>query len=405
MSTILFILDIEEGHVLPCFSLAEDLRARGHAITFLSVLDNEQMVREQGFEFAPIFEKAYPRGYRSLYKSKVNVKNGLASLKGHMQEIVEGTYDSILRRFPADLFIFSAWLRLDALVLHYLYKSPIALLSTYPRGEEERFSAVCIRDILKMPADDSYWLLEFFEKKGLGFGSLEQLVQPLDLFPELMACPRGFMPQRSYMGPHVTCLGPCMRKKAAAGGGEWLDRTGGKKIIYCSMGSQAATFKEECALFYRIAINMMRLPYLEDFHLVLAVGDSPGVEHLTDLPGNVTIVKWAPQIEILEIASLAIIHGGYGTVKECIYYGVPMIVLPFSRDQPANAKLVEERKLGVSGSLKEITESVLTALFLQVRDNEIIREHLHDMQRIFREEEQSKAGVATVEKLLAVSSR
>ena len=50
---------------------------------------------------------------------------------------------------------------------------------------------------------------------------------------------------------------------------------------------------------------------------------------------------------VLARASAAIIHGGFGTIKECILYQVPMLIVPFLFDQPANATKIEELGLGV----------------------------------------------------------
>jgi len=176
MAKILFIIDVEEGHILPTFSLAEALRKKGHSISYLSVLDNEDLVHQYGFDFFPLFENVYPKGFRKEYQRRMNEDGGMSDLKGHMHDIAEGYYQSILDRFHADLFILTPWLPFDALILHYIYKSNIAIFSTYPREKNETISSGCIRDVMKMPADDSYRLIEFFSRQGLFFNSLHQLL-------------------------------------------------------------------------------------------------------------------------------------------------------------------------------------------------------------------------------------
>ena len=56
--------------------------------------------------------------------------------------------------------------------------------------------------------------------------------------------------------------------------------------------------------------------------------------------------NYIPQTFFLQQANLAIIHGGNNSITECLYYGVPMIVLPNLTDQFDNAQRIEDLKLG-----------------------------------------------------------
>jgi len=66
------------------------------------------------------------------------------------------------------------------------------------------------------------------------------------------------------------------------------------------------------------------------------------------LPDNITLVKSAPQIELLKRASLFVTHCGMNSVSEAIHFAVPMVCVPISSDQPLVAyRIADELGLGV----------------------------------------------------------
>lgn len=70
--------------------------------------------------------------------------------------------------------------------------------------------------------------------------------------------------------------------------------------------------------------------------LVIAAGGN----HAT-APGNLEgfpiVVQYAPQLELLARATLAITHAGLNTVMQSLLFGVPMVAIPLAHDQPATA--------------------------------------------------------------------
>ena len=77
-------------------------------------------------------------------------------------------------------------------------------------------------------------------------------------------------------------------------------------------------------------------------------------------------VAFAPQLKLLRLARLAIVHGGFNTVKECVYFGVPMVVVPWTNDQPGNAARVVFHGLGVQLDKDRVTVEALLKAFDRV---------------------------------------
>jgi MGT family glycosyltransferase len=70
----------------------------------------------------------------------------------------------------------------------------------------------------------------------------------------------------------------------------------------------------------------------------------------TTLPpaDNVRVERFVPHGQVLPEASAVVCHGGMGIVTKCVGAGVPMVVVPFGRDQPEIARRVTEAGAGVS---------------------------------------------------------
>jgi MGT family glycosyltransferase len=64
------------------------------------------------------------------------------------------------------------------------------------------------------------------------------------------------------------------------------------------------------------------------------------------LPGNARISAYVPHGRVLQRACLVVSHAGHGIVMKALYYGVPMVLVPWGRDQPGVA--ARAARLGVA---------------------------------------------------------
>ncbi len=62
---------------------------------------------------------------------------------------------------------------------------------------------------------------------------------------------------------------------------------------------------------------------------------------LGPVPDNVFITGYIPHSEVLPLCRLAISHAGHGMVLKSMYYGTPMVLVPWGRDQPGVARRAE----------------------------------------------------------------
>jgi MGT family glycosyltransferase len=90
----------------------------------------------------------------------------------------------------------------------------------------------------------------------------------------------------------------------------------------------------------------------------------------TELPAaaNVRVERFVPHGEVLPRASVVVSHGGMGIVTKAAAAGVPMVVVPFGRDQPEIARRVTEAGAGVSLRAKRLTAERLCAAVRQAQE-------------------------------------
>lgn len=400
MAKIIFLIDMEEGHILATFGLAHSLRENGHDVVYTSVADNEQLVKEQGFPFIPILESAWPKGYRRRYNDKKFLEVDDESDSLTFVDLLKEADDFFGIYADADLFMISVYLQLPMLLLyHKFHIRPVAInsvLMTYPKSLSQTFL-----EQLEGKTCEELWMLRgLLQDLGVGFTSWEEIVKPLDSFPELVLCPRELGLDDKSIGENVIWGEPSIRKSSQVDIYEKYKISRSKKIVYASFGSQASSYRGRTDLFSHKIAAIAGYPEFLDLHFILRIRQGYDVSELGSIPDNLTVEEWIPQIDILEVASAAIVHGGLGTVKECIYYGVPMIVFPQQWDQPYNAKCVAHHKLGIIGDLDSISCKELADDIRKVLNDEVIGEEIGRMKRIFREKEECRPGAGFVESML-----
>lgn len=82
---------------------------------------------------------------------------------------------------------------------------------------------------------------------------------------------------------------------------------------------------------------------------------------LTNMPSNIKFVKWVPQQDILAHKNVKVFisHGGLQSSEEALYFGVPVLGIPFFGDQYQNINRIVEQKVG----LKVLKDQILSDTF------------------------------------------
>ncbi len=128
----------------------------------------------------------------------------------------------------------------------------------------------------------------------------------------------------------------------------------GKPLIYVALG----TVYNDNIEVYRSIISALKHVGNESF---VSIGKYIDPSELGNIPSNVHIAKYFPQLEMLNKASVFISHCGMNSVNESLYFGVPLLMLPIIQEQKINARRVEELGAGIYFKKKPID----TRLFIE----------------------------------------
>jgi UDP:flavonoid glycosyltransferase YjiC (YdhE family) len=108
----------------------------------------------------------------------------------------------------------------------------------------------------------------------------------------------------------------------------------GEPPILFTLGS-SATF--QAGSFYHESLGAIQD---SNWRGILLVGRDGAKSLPSPLPPNVHVAEYAPYSEIMPRCAAIVHQGGIGTTAQALRSGRPMIVVPWSHDQPDNARLV-----------------------------------------------------------------
>ncbi|HYO55501.1 glycosyltransferase [Archangium sp.] len=438
MSTILFVPMPERGHINPSLKIARALQKRGHRIIYCSLRDTEELIRAEGFEFECLFEHLYPKGFQTEIKARLGRLSGLPRLAymrelvrkqtGMLESMLQGEFDRIISRTRPDLGITDVLLPEMFLVLHG-HRVPALLLNTSIPLRWELMTppptSGCIPDgrlpsMVRGAVDWGRVLLDaklgslsswvglepdglkyrraLARKHGYPLSGLDFAGRPTgEHNPMLILCPREFVEFRgSKLSIDYHYTGPSIDLQRQEPDFPWERLDGERPLVVCSLGTMAIQPEQARRFHQSIADAARRRPR---WQFVVATNqwkeETPG-----QAPANLVAVQHVPQLQMLRRASAMVTHGGFNSVKECIYFGVPMVVLPVQFDQPGVAARVVHHGLGVRSSINELTPDTLTHLLDEVVEKPSYRRELGRMQALFQAAEQEQAMAEAIEKHL-----
>ena len=159
----------------------------------------------------------------------------------------------------------------------------------------------------------------------------------------------------------------------------------------------SSTFMDQAAAIGRIAQALGRLPVRG------LITTGPAIDPETiPAPANVQVVRSAPHREILPHAAAMVTHAGHGSVVKALAAGVPMVMMPFGRDQVEIAARAAYAGAGVrirpGASPARIARAVR-----EVLDDSAFREAAARAARTIAAEQSRDAAADALEELVGAS--
>ncbi|MGW4460858.1 macrolide family glycosyltransferase [Micromonospora sp. NPDC004704] len=348
------------SHTLPSVEIIRELVDRGHRVTYANDPAVADLVTGTGAELVrytstlPVGDHDWPDDPIAAMEVFLDDSiQALPQLRAH--------YD----HDPADLYLYDIG-TFAARAIAEAHQRPIVQLSpTYVAwaGYEQEVGT----HLWALPGADAYrakfaaWLA--------GNGATTTDVDTFSGRPTraLALIPRAMQPYADRVDSDVvTFVGPCLGQRTDQG--TWTRPAGAARILLISLGT---AFTRQPEFYRRCLAAYGNLP---GWHVVLQVGKHTDPAELGDIPDNVEIHPWVPQLAILERADAFVTHAGMGGSSEGLFTGTPMVAVPQAVDQFTNAdRLVE---LGVARRIDTAdatAESLRTALLDLTTDPDVAR--------------------------------
>ena len=349
-------------------SLARRPQQRGHRVVIFGIADTEAKVRAAGVEFCQVGALDYPLGTLAELDRKLSTLRGLNSFRFTVER-VKNHARMVLRDGPSVVKAAGVEAMLvdeadmagsvaEALGLPFVSIAcfpPLLREDTIPpfvfgwRYGTDGFSRLRNRigarllaqgaaPIYKVVnAERANWDLPPLTHSVDALSKLAQITQ----LPEALEFPMANRPEwLHYTGPFVDGQ---VREPVAF---PW-ERLNGKPLVYASMGTLQNGSED---IFRTIAAACAGL----DVQLVLSTGGSRDPESLGELAGGPIVVRYAPQLELLQRASVVVTHAGLNTTLESLAEGVPMVAIPMGNDQPGVAARIEYHGAGIVLPLRRV---------------------------------------------------
>jgi UDP:flavonoid glycosyltransferase YjiC (YdhE family) len=131
--------------------------------------------------------------------------------------------------------------------------------------------------------------------------------------------------------------------------------------------------------------------------VLVTTGGSHPIESLDPLPRNARAEEYVSHAAVLNRSCLVVSHAGHGSVMKAMWHGVPMVLVPWGRDQPGVA--ARAQRLGVAGVLvrDELRSDTLEAAARQVMDDPRYRDACRGHSERLRRTDPIAAAVAALE--------
>ncbi|MBC2869732.1 macrolide-inactivating glycosyltransferase [Streptomyces mexicanus] len=385
------------GHVNPSLEVIRELVARGHRVTYAIPPEFADKVAATGAEVKP--------WHSTLPAPDDDPSAWGTGLLDHVELFLDDAVQALPQLAAAyagdepDLVLHDI-ASYPARVLAHRWGVPAVSLSPCMvawEGYEEEVAEPMWAEPKRTERGKAYYAR--FEKWLTDHG----ITQHPDAFTgrpdrSLVLIPRALQPHADRVDEHVySFVGACQGDRADQG--DWQRPAGAEKVVLVSLGS---AFTDRPAFYRACAEAFGELP---GWHLVLQIGAHVDPAVLGELPANVEVHSWVPQVAILRRADLFVTHAGAGGSQEGLATATPMIAVPQAADQFGNADVLQS--LGVARRIdtEEATAETLRAAALALVDDPDVARRLKDIQAEMAKEGGTRRAADLIEAELPTPRR
>lgn len=357
MAKILMINVPAHGHVNPTIAVCKELVERGNEVSYLISDDFKEKIEAVGGKVISYTNE----------KFESEIGRIMTSIDLIYEKAIEigRDYDYIIY----ELMFFRGIELGEA-----LNKPVIRIISTFALNEE------IMHKMMQLINDNIAETIKIPENmmKMLSDGSLDKMMK--DIIPKIIQGPElniVFTSEKFQISSELfnkkeyKFVGPSITDRKQENNIP-MDKLK-EKVIYISLGT---VFNNSVSFFN----NCIEAFKDTDMSIIMSIGKNVSKNELLHIPNNFIVREFVPQIEVLKIADLFITHAGMNSANEAIYFGVPVIAVPQSADQPIVAERMEELGLGKVIDREEVSAENLRNAAYEVLNDSLYIENMKLMK-------------------------
>lgn len=383
------------GHVNPSLEVIRELVARGHRVTYAIPPVFAEKVAETGAEV-------------KLWKSTLPGPDDDPEAWGDtLLDNVEPFLDDAIQALPQLIEAYEG--DEPDLVLHDIASYPARVLahrwgvpavSLSPNlvaweGYEKEIAEPMWEEPRKTERGRAYYarFQAWLEENGISLHP-----DPFAGRPDrsVVLIPKALQPNADRVDETVySFVGACQGDRGAEG--DWQRPADADKVVLVSLGS---AFTKQPA-FYRECVRAFA--GLPGWHVVLQIGRHVDPAEVGEVPANVEVRSWVPQLAILQQADLFVTHAGAGGSQEGMATATPMIAVPQAVDQFGNADMLQGLGVARHVPAEEATAEALREAALALLGDPEVARRLADLQAEMAEEGGTRRAADLIEAELAAA--
>ncbi|OBZ10723.1 glycosyl transferase family 1 [Bacillus sp. FJAT-27264] len=353
-----FINGGSEGHINPTLGVVQELIARGEEVVYFAIEAYRERMEKTGATVRTFDDQRFIKAFISGGKDYVLERiNGLLLT-------VDIVFPTVLEQIAGEHFdyiIHDSMFGCGHLLAQILKLPAINSCTTFAQTKEV-FDRTLEQSFKGVPAEivqpiyDKFNDLTDMVKEKYNV----EILSPYEVFCNpapltIVYTTREFQPHEEAIDESYKFVGPSISSRSTQ---EHFDLMAimEKSPIYISLG----TVFNQAIDFYKLCFEALGN---SEHMIVMSIGSRVQISDLGQIPSNFIVKNYVPQTDVLRYTKLFITHGGMNSANEGLYYGVPLIVIPQSADQPIIAGRVANIGAGVklqmeSLSAKQLREAV-----------------------------------------------
>lgn len=350
MARVLFMNGGSEGHINPTIGVVQELISRGEEVVYFSIEAFRERIEKTGASVRTFddqkFIKAFISGGRDYLLERIN---GLLLTA----DIVIPTVLEQIKGEHFDYMIHDSMFGCGRLLAQMLKLPAINSCTSFAQTQVS-FDAMLEPFFIKVPAEivkpinDKYQSLTAMVKEKYDV----EIHSPYEVFCNpapltIVYTTREFQPHGEVFDQTYKFVGPSIASRFTQENFDF-PAIQGKNPIYISLG----TVFNQAIDFYKLCFEAFGNT---DHTIVMSIGNKVQIPDLGEIPKNFIVKHYVPQTNVLQYAKLFITHGGMNSTHEGLYYGVPLIVIPQSADQPIIAGQVADIGAGLALQMQGLT--------------------------------------------------